>query len=89
MTPEPVITDADQAAALVALVRHGIRPDVQELLIYGSKTHGIPPGALNAALAAFLKARVPERISTPHYDPVYGSSGGWNACRDAVLRGKG
>ena len=41
-----------------------------------------------AALAAFLKARVPERISTPHYDPVYGSSGGWNACREAVLRGK-
>ena len=41
-----------------------------------------------SALAAFLKARVPERISTPHYDPVYGSSGGWNACRDAVLRGK-
>jgi len=31
---------------------------------------------------------VPEPITTPHYDPVYGSSGGWNACREAVLRGK-
>lgn len=41
-----------------------------------------------SALAAFLKARVPERISTPLYDPVYGSSCGWNACREAVLRGK-
>ena len=40
------------------------------------------------AIAAW-NARVPECISTPYYDPVYGSSVGWNACRDAVLRGKG
>lgn len=44
-----------------------------------------------SALAAFLKARVPERISAADpstwRDPAI--SIGFNACREAVLRGKG
>ena len=44
-----------------------------------------------SALAAFLKARVPERLSAADpstwRDPAI--SIGFNACRDAVLRGKG
>ena len=73
MTPDPVITDAE--VELVSdIVERGSFATYQE--------------AYKAALSAFLKARLPDPISTPHYDPVYGSSGGWNACREAVLKGK-
>lgn len=39
-------------AAVVALTRHGIRPEIQELLIYGDPLSGVRPGALAAALSA-------------------------------------
>jgi len=39
-------------AALLVLTRHGIPPDIQELLIYGNPDRGIRPGALAAVLAA-------------------------------------
>jgi len=73
MTPDPVITDAEAAAFASRLMYFNDDP---------------LPSSVKDALSAFLKARVPEPITTPHYDPVYGSSGGWNACREAVLRGK-
>ena len=73
MSDDPVITDAEVDAAI----------DVIECAYNTAQ-----PSSVRQALSAFLKARVPEPIATPHYDPVYGSSGGWNACREAVLRGK-
>lgn len=39
-------------AALIALVRHGVPPDVQELLVYGAPHCGVPPGALAAVVDA-------------------------------------
>lgn len=38
-------------AALVALARVGIPPDIQELLVQGKPMRGIAPGALATALA--------------------------------------
>lgn len=40
------------AAALVVLARHGVAPDIQELLVRGNPDQGVPPGALAAALDA-------------------------------------
>jgi hypothetical protein len=49
--------DTDAAvAALAALTRHGIPPDIQELLIYGSPRIGVKPGALSKAMAAAITA---------------------------------
>lgn len=46
-------TDLDAlTAAVIALTRHDIRPDIQELLIYGDPVSGVRPGALKAALVA-------------------------------------
>lgn len=57
-------TDQERAAAsLVALARHGIPPDVQELLVYGDPGMGIRPGALAAAIAA---SRIIWGIRSPH-----------------------
>ena len=63
--PAPVVSVADavaagsddETAALVSLVRSGIRTDIQELLIYGSKQAQVPPGALRKAIDAVFKAR--------------------------------
>ncbi len=38
--------------AVLALTRHGIRPDIQELLVYGDPLSNVRPGALQAAIAA-------------------------------------
>lgn len=58
--PQPA-TDLDARVALVdpllKLVEYGVPPYVQELLIYGSKTKGIRPGALDAVLSP-LRERV-------------------------------
>lgn len=49
-------------AALIIMARHGIEPDIQELLVSGNVGRGIKPGALSAALrAAADKARAEER----------------------------
>ena len=48
--------DSGHIAAVVALARHGIPPDVQELLVQGNARTGIPPHALKAAIRAYLKA---------------------------------
>lgn len=49
--------DVDASAAgLLALARHNIPVDVQELLVYGNPTLGVPPGALSACLRATLEA---------------------------------
>lgn len=51
--PDPQMTDLDSlTAAVIALARHGIRPEIQELLIYGDPLSGVRPGALAAALSA-------------------------------------
>jgi hypothetical protein len=42
------------SAALLKLVEYGVPIDIQSLLIQGSKTHGVRPGALVAALSAAL-----------------------------------
>jgi hypothetical protein len=42
------------AAALSALTKHGIPPDVQELLVYGNPSRGIEPGALSETVKAIL-----------------------------------
>ena len=45
--------DAEELAeALIILAEHGIQPDVQELLVKGSLTHNVKPGALAAVLKA-------------------------------------
>lgn len=41
-------------AALIALSKHNIPPDVQELLIYGNPDRKIRPGAFRAAMQAAL-----------------------------------
>jgi hypothetical protein len=43
-----------EGAFLVALAQHGIRPDMQEVLIRGNPDLGIPPGALRAAMAPLI-----------------------------------
>ncbi len=50
---------AAAAAALLKLVEYGVPPDVQELLVSGSKRAGIRPGALTAALSAALGVYLP------------------------------
>lgn len=42
----------ETTAALMALAEAGIPTDIQELLIHGDPSRGIPPGALKAALKA-------------------------------------
>jgi len=42
------------AAALLKLVEYGVPPDVQDMLVNGSKRAGVRPGALVAALSAAL-----------------------------------
>lgn len=43
-------------AALVALARHNIPTDVQELLVQGDPMRSIAPGALERALLAALQS---------------------------------
>ena len=60
-----------EAAALVALAKANIPTDVQELLISGDPTRGIPPGALQSAMQnvfASLTTEAPEvaaRLNSP------------------------
>lgn len=52
-------TDKDieaAAAALMELTVRGIPVDVQELLVHGSLSRGISPGALSAAMRAAMDA---------------------------------
>lgn len=49
--PDDVLREAE-VAALVSLARHGIEPDIQELLTSGNPMRGIRPGALRVALLA-------------------------------------
>lgn len=42
------------AAALMELTVRGIPPDIQELLVHGSLSRGISPGALSAAMRAAM-----------------------------------
>jgi hypothetical protein len=44
-------------AALIALAESSIPVDIQELLIRGDAMRGIPPGALDKAIAAAHKQR--------------------------------
>ena len=46
-----VSREEQQAAFLVALAEAGIPPDVQELLVQGNPSIGVPPGALGKAIA--------------------------------------
>lgn len=47
----PDITDDVMAAALCALAEMGVRPDIQELLVFGSdKPTETKPGALKLAI---------------------------------------
>lgn len=51
------MNDIDQKAAIAALLalsKHNIPPDVQELLIYGNPDRNVPPGAFSAAMQAAL-----------------------------------
>lgn len=41
--------------ALLALARHGVPPDVQELLVHGNPALGLPPGALAKAVSAVIR----------------------------------
>ena len=53
--------------------------------------HGMNVRSIQQALAAFLSARVPDAKPVDFHKPGMGpllSGGEWNACRDAVLRGK-
>jgi len=82
---EVVVTNMDETAALVALVRCNVPPHIQEVLIYGSKQMQIPPGALLKAMAAVIAKRVPgagvgQQTGT--------HAQGWNACRERVLKGE-
>jgi hypothetical protein len=47
-------------AALIALSKHNIPTDVQELLVRGDPMRGIPPGALSASWAAALRELMKE-----------------------------
>lgn len=47
-------TQARLVLALMALVKDGIAPDVQELLMYGNPDLGVKPNALEHAIAAAL-----------------------------------
>ena len=70
VSDEPVITDAEVEAAVLAIQ-----------CAYNTAQ----PSSVRAALAAFFKARVPS-VPNPDSDPW---DDGFNACREAVLRGKG
>jgi hypothetical protein len=48
------IDDKVFVAAIVALARHNIPTDVQELLVSGDPMRGIAPGAMSAAIKAAL-----------------------------------
>lgn len=54
------MTDDDIVELLVILARRNIPPDVQELLVYGSRSLSVAPGALKAALEAAGWRKVPE-----------------------------
>jgi hypothetical protein len=54
--------DEVSAAALLSLVRDNIPPDVQELLVHGSLTHGVKPGALHRAITAAANKRADEAL---------------------------
>lgn len=54
------MTDDDIVELLVILARRNIPPDVQELLVYGSRSISVAPGALKAALEAAGWRKVPE-----------------------------
>ena len=49
-----MLNEKARTAAILALARHGIEPDVQELLVAGNPMRGIPPGAFDAAITAYL-----------------------------------
>lgn len=51
----PAVT-ALETAALVALAYHDVPTDVQGLLVHGSATRSVPPGALRAAILAVVRA---------------------------------
>ena len=54
-----VQTDKDleaASAALMELTVRGIPPDIQELLVHGSLSLGIAPGALSAAMRAAMES---------------------------------
>lgn len=57
MTQDSIDPDLEAAAAgILALAEHGIPVDVQELLVRGSLSRGIRPGALSAAFRATILA---------------------------------
>lgn len=53
------VSDPQHVAALLALARANVDPDIQELLVYGNAMRGVAPGALAAAIAAALSLPVP------------------------------
>lgn len=63
--PAPKVTEVNAAAeraeiaALVALARHSIPTDVQDLLVRGDPMRSIPPRALSKAILAALEAQEP------------------------------
>jgi|GEM_PF-3932737 len=86
---EVVVSDEDEAAALVALVRLNVPPHIQEVLIYGSKTLQIPPRILRTAIAAAIARRVPA-IARGGLGKgmTRDAAEGFNACRERVLKGE-
>lgn len=59
MTELPSWGASDLGGALAVLARFNITPDVQELLIYGNPSRGVPPGALAAVLKALAAQKPP------------------------------
>ncbi len=64
------MTDDDIVELLVILARRNIPPDVQELLVYGSRSLSVAPGALKAALEAAGWRKVPEGSVVVPLDPT-------------------
>ena len=65
------MTDDDIVELLVILARRNIPPDVQELLVYGSRSISVrAPGALKAALEAAGWRKVPEGSVVVPLDPT-------------------
>lgn len=56
-----------EAAALIALARANIPPDVQELLVRGDAMRGIAPGALTALIKAVDAMRSDEKRRNCHH----------------------
>ena len=78
MTPDPVITDAD---AVFVLGHLGLVVSPETLVVMKIQ--------MKRALSAILKARVPDARSGSMEDEyVERAAEGFNACREAVLRGK-